>query len=192
IGGGRVYWFATRNAPEGQKDGPAGTSTGPKATLTELFDGWHCPVAELISETDERTIRRDDLYDREPLSTPWGEGRVTLLGDAAHPMTPNLGQGACQAIEDAVVLARCLQEDGKADMPSALRRYEDARGERTAWILRRSRLLGRVGQIQDPLLCRLRDAILKVTPVEAQLRLFERVMDHEERPASRRSVRWFA
>ena len=61
-----------------------------------------------------------------------------------------------------------------------------------AWILRRSRVLGRVGQIQDPLLCRPRDAILKVTPVEAQLRLFERVMDHEERPASRRSVRWFA
>lgn len=192
IGGGRVYWFATRNAPEGQKDGSAGTSTGSRATLTELFDGWHRPVAELISETDERTIRRDDLYDREPLITPWGEGRVTLLGDAAHPMTPNLDQGACQAIEDAVVLARCLREDGEADMPSALRSYEDARRERTAWILCRSRVLGRVGQIQDPLLCRPRDAILKATPVEAQLRLLERVMDHEERPATRRSVRWFA
>lgn len=180
IGGGRIYWFATRNATEGQDDGPAGTSTGPRATLRELFGGWHQPVAELIAETDERAIRRDDIYDREPLTGRWGAGRVTLLGDAAHPMTPNLGQGACQAIEDATVLAKCLRECEDTGVPLALRRYENLRRERTSWIVRRSRTTGRVGQIENPLLCRLRDTLLKATPVEVQLRQFERMMRYEE------------
>jgi 2-polyprenyl-6-methoxyphenol hydroxylase-like FAD-dependent oxidoreductase len=184
IGGGRVYWFATRNAPEGKRDGPVGSPSEPKAVLTRLFDGWHHPVPDLISETRESAIRRDDLYDREPLSGSWGQGRVTLLGDAAHPATPNLGQGACQAIEDAVVIARCLeqvvQSNAKAGVPTALRRYEVLRGERTAWIVRRSRALGRIGQIESPLLCRLRDAALKVTPTRLQLRQLERVM-HPDR-----------
>ena len=180
IGGGRVYWFATRNAPEGERDSPVGSPSGPKAALTRLFDGWHHPVPDLISETEEWAIRRDDLYDRAPLSGSWGKGRVTLLGDAAHPATPNLGQGACQAIEDAVELARCLgrvvQTNAKDRVPPALRRYEALRGERTAWIVRRSRALGRIGQIENPLLCRLRDAALKATPTRLQLRQFERVM----------------
>ena len=184
IGGGRVYWFATRNAPEGERDGPAGSPSGPKAALTRPFDGWHHPVPDLIAETGESAIRRDDLYDREPLSGSWGEGRVTLLGDAAHPATPNLGQGACQAIEDAVVIARGLEQvvqtNAKAGVPTALRRYEGLRGERTAWIVRRSRALGRIGQIENPLLCRLRDVALKVTPTHLQLRQLERVM-HPER-----------
>src|SRR5215212_3515336 len=183
IGGGRVYWFATRNAPEGERDGPVGSLSGPKASLTRLFDGWHHPVPDLISETEEWTIRRDDLYDREPLSGSWGGGRVTLLGDAAHPATPNLGQGACQAIEDAVVIARSLgqvvQTDSKAEVPNALRRYEGLRGERTAWIVHRSRALGRIGQIENPLLCRLRDAALKATPTSLQLRQLERLMRPE-------------
>ena len=182
IGGGRVYWFATRNAPEGEKDGHLGSQSGPKAALTGLLGGWHHPVPDLISETEEREIRRDDLYDREPLPKDWGEGRVTLLGDAAHPATPNLGQGACQAIEDAVVLARSLEQVQHApdDVPSALRRYEGLRAERTAWVVRRSRAVGRIGQIENPLLCLLRDAVLKATPARVQLRQLERVLRYEE------------
>jgi 2-polyprenyl-6-methoxyphenol hydroxylase-like FAD-dependent oxidoreductase len=183
IGSGRVYWFATRNAPEGERDGPVGSPSGPKSALTRLFEGWHHPVHDLIAETEEWAIRRDDLYDRAPLSGSWGEGCVTLLGDAAHPATPNLGQGACQAIEDAVELARCLgrvvQTNAKDRVPPALRRYEGRRGERTAWIVRRSRALGRIGQIENPLLCWLRDAALKATPARLQLRQLERVMDPE-------------
>ena len=71
---------------------------------------------DLVEAAEEGTILRTDIYDREPLGERWGIGRVTLLGDAAHPMTPNLGQGACQAIEDAVVLALCLGE--RAPQPS--------------------------------------------------------------------------
>ena len=128
IGRGRVYWFATTNAPEGEEDGPIGTPSGPGATLMRLFGRWHHPIPALISGTEETAIRRDDLYDREPVSGSWGTGRVTLLGDAAHPSTPNLGQGACQAIEDAVTLARCLKPFVRRRYPTAHLRAQEVRG----------------------------------------------------------------
>ncbi len=173
VGGGRVYWFATGNAPEGGDDGPEGSRTA----LLGAFRGWHGPVEALIRATDEDAILRTDIYDRDPLGKTWGEGRVTLLGDAAHPMTPNLGQGACQAIEDAVVLARCLHESGEAG--DALRRYEALRADRTADIIRRSRRVGRVGQLENPFLCWLRDRALKMVPVETQLKQIQEVVGYE-------------
>jgi 2-polyprenyl-6-methoxyphenol hydroxylase-like FAD-dependent oxidoreductase len=177
IGEGRVYWFATANAPEGAKDGQPGSPAGPKATLLRLLKGWHRPIGQLIEATDEDAILRTDIYDREPLGERWGEGTVTLLGDAAHPMTPNLGQGACQAIEDAVVLARCLREGGAT--ADSLRRYERLRSGRVAMVVRRSRRVGMVGQVENPLLCRLRDRALSMIPPKAQLKQLEEVVGYE-------------
>ena len=177
IGKGRVYWFATQNASEGAKDGTPGTPDGPKARLLRLFGSWHQPIGELIEATDEHAILRTDIYDREPLGEHWGEGRVTLLGDAAHPMTPNLGQGACQAIVDAVVMALCLHEVGAT--AEALRRYERLRSERAAMVVRRSRRVGRIGQLENPLLCRLRDRALAMAPPKLQLRQLEEVIGYE-------------
>ena len=177
IGRGRIYWFATANAPEGEKDGPPGSSAGLKATLLRHFGDWHRPIRELIEATDEGKILRTDIYDREPLGESWGEGRVTLVGDAAHPMTPNLGQGACQAIEDAVVLARCLNEGGAT--ADALRRYERLRSNRVAIVVRRSRRVGSVAQLENPLLCRLRDRVLAMIPPKVQLRQLEEVVGHQ-------------
>ena len=173
VGGGRIYWFATKNLPEGESDGPA----GPKAALLETFRGWHAPVEGLIQATEEDAILRTDVHDREPLGKRWGEGRVTLLGDAAHPMTPNLGQGACQAIEDAVVLARCLREDGP--VAGALRHYEGLRAGRTAAIVRRSRRIGKIGQLQNPVLCRLRDRTLGMVPAKTHLRSMEEIAAYD-------------
>ena len=102
---------------------------------------------------------------------------MTLLGDAAHPMTPNLGQGACQAVEDAVVLTRCLHEGGA--IADALRRYERLRSGRAAMVVRRSRRVGRVGQLENPLLCRLRDRALTMIPPKVQLRQLEEVVGYE-------------
>jgi 2-polyprenyl-6-methoxyphenol hydroxylase-like FAD-dependent oxidoreductase len=177
IGNGRVYWFATANAPEGGKDGPPGSPVAPKATLLHVFGGWHHPIGELIEAADDGAILRTDIYDREPLAERWGEGRVTLLGDAAHPMTPNLGQGACQAIEDVVVLTRCLDEGD--DTAEALRRYERLRSARVAMVVRRSRRVGIVGQLENSLLCRLRDRALAMIPPKAQLRQLEEVVGFE-------------
>jgi 2-polyprenyl-6-methoxyphenol hydroxylase-like FAD-dependent oxidoreductase len=163
LGMGRFYWYATKNAPEGQADSRAGR----KAELLERFGGWCEPIPAVILGTEEAKILRNDIYDRDPLKR-WGEGRVTLLGDAAHPMTPNLGQGACQAIEDAAVLAECLQ--GNPDVARALRHYEDRRKGRTAGITRRSRLLGRVSQLENPVLCAARNAAVRAMPLRLQMR----------------------
>jgi 2-polyprenyl-6-methoxyphenol hydroxylase-like FAD-dependent oxidoreductase len=152
--GGRAYWYATQNMPEGA---PA-PAVGHKQHLLGLFRGWHAPVEALIAATDEAAILHHDIHDLPPLER-WGMGRVTLLGDAAHAMTPNLGQGACQALEDAVVLARHLR--GVANMPAALRAYETERIARTAPIVRQARMVGAVGQWSNPLACGLRDQLMK-------------------------------
>src|ERR671911_355597 len=131
IGRGRFYWFATKNAREGEAEGAAGR----RREVLYLLAGWYQPARAAVEATADSKILRNDIYDREPLRD-WGVGRVTLLGDAAHPMTPNLGQGACQAIEDALVLARCF--DGGDDVPASLRLYEGRRVRRTAGIVRRS------------------------------------------------------
>jgi 2-polyprenyl-6-methoxyphenol hydroxylase-like FAD-dependent oxidoreductase len=114
---GRVYWFATRNMPEGSGDG----TMGRKREVLELFRGWHKPIEALLQATEESAILHNDISDQKPLHH-WGEGHITLLGDAAHPMTPNMGQGACQAIEDALVLAAFLRN--VRNMEAALQAYE--------------------------------------------------------------------
>ena len=171
---GRVYWYATANVPEGEgKSGQAQMDV-----LLSLFKGWHEPVEELIraSGASGAVILRNDIYDRDPIRE-WGRGRVTLLGDAAHPMTPNLGQGACQAIEDAVELAWCLASEAKAE--AGLRRYEAARVDRTASIVLGSRRLGALGQVNSPMLCRLRDWALWLTPSAVSLRSIAPVVGYE-------------
>jgi 2-polyprenyl-6-methoxyphenol hydroxylase-like FAD-dependent oxidoreductase len=160
ISGGRLYWFATTNAPEREAE-PA---EGRKAQLLDLFRGWHSPIEDIVRATGERAILRNDIYDREPVAA-WGRGRVTLLGDAAHPMTPNLGQGGCQAIEDALELAARL-----ADRPSTgLRDYEARRIPRTRMIVQASRRWGQMGQMTNAASCGIRDLALRLTPLSVTL-----------------------
>ena len=163
IGGGRMYWFATVNVPEGRSDIPGRTKGG----LLDWFADWYPPVPAVIEATDEAAIFRNDILDRPPVRT-WGAGRVTLLGDAAHPTTPNLGQGGCMAIEDALVLARCLA--GATDPPAALRAYEAQRYKRTATVTRTSWRLGKLFALEGRLWCRLRDAALGAFPAAAARR----------------------
>jgi 2-polyprenyl-6-methoxyphenol hydroxylase-like FAD-dependent oxidoreductase len=158
---GRVYWFATANAPEHSQ-----MPEGDKSELLGRFGRWHDPIPSVIEQTPDSAILRNDIYDLKPLKT-WGIGRVTLLGDAAHAMTPNLGQGACQAIEDGVVLADCLARE--PDTVEALRSYERARAPHTAMVIERSRRLGRVGQLQNPVATWLRDTLVGALPARSQL-----------------------
>ena len=100
IGGGRTYWFATKNAAAGEPDEPDGR----KAEVMRRFASWHAPIAAVIDAAPADAILRNDVYYLQPLPR-WSRDRVVLLGDAAHATTPGIGQGAAQAIEDAVVLA---------------------------------------------------------------------------------------
>jgi 2-polyprenyl-6-methoxyphenol hydroxylase-like FAD-dependent oxidoreductase len=102
---------------------------------------------------------------------------MTLLGDAAHPMTPNLGQGACQALEDAVVLARCVS--GSAAPADAIAAYERTRRPRVDAIVRESRQVGRIAQWQHPLAVRLRDLLISVMPAKVQERRLQAIVEYD-------------
>jgi 2-polyprenyl-6-methoxyphenol hydroxylase-like FAD-dependent oxidoreductase len=173
---GRVYWFATSNAPEGERHGQLQSKDSERARLLALFKGWHQPIESLIQASEDSAILRNDIYDREPLHE-WGRGRITLLGDAAHPMTPNLGQGGCLAIEDALELASSLA--AAPDIAVGLRAYESRRIPRTTSIVLASRRLGAVGQIASPLLCRIRDLVFRLTPSGVTLRSLAPVVGYE-------------
>jgi 2-polyprenyl-6-methoxyphenol hydroxylase-like FAD-dependent oxidoreductase len=106
-------------------------------------------------------MRAEVLADCQPLQR-WGQGLVTLLGDAAHPMLPHAGQGAAQALEDAVALGLALRH-GRPDV-SALRRYEDVRSRRTAKLVRLARRLAAVRTSAHPSVEWMRNAVIRVTP----------------------------
>jgi len=112
------------------------SAPGDPATLAREFTDWDPMVRKIISHVD--TTFRWGLYDREPLSQ-WSNGRLTLLGDAAHPMLPHMGQGANQSIEDAVALAAVLDGLDRHDFPDAVRRYESVRRDRAGQVQRNSR-----------------------------------------------------
>lgn len=119
-----IYWFATKLMPADIVDGD-----DPRAEIIKRFGHLPDPVTTLINATEPEHLIQSDIYDRNPLPPPWGKGRITLLGDAAHPMTPNMGQGGGQAVEDAVVLGHIISESD--DLPEAMRRYERQRHPRT-------------------------------------------------------------
>lgn len=157
IGSGRLYWFVSESRPEPE----APVVPGDKDRLARLVSGWHDPIQAVIASTPAEAISGTGIYERSPART-WGRGRVTLLGDAAHPMTPNLSQGAAQALEDAVVLATSLRD---ADDPVVgLRAYEAARRRRTAAIVKRSRAAGRLAQSSGRLGAGLRDLVIGLLP----------------------------
>jgi 2-polyprenyl-6-methoxyphenol hydroxylase-like FAD-dependent oxidoreductase len=153
--GGCVYWYATVKTSDRVREEP----TEARERLLELFAGWHEPIATLIDETADAELIRTTIADRAP-SPRWGKGRVTLLGDAAHPCTPDLGQGACQALESAVELSRCVTEGD--EVQPALRRYEQRRMWRTARITQLSWVTAMQSMVESPLACGLRDLGVRI------------------------------
>jgi 2-polyprenyl-6-methoxyphenol hydroxylase-like FAD-dependent oxidoreductase len=160
---GRIYVYATANAPEGAADsGLAG--------LRRRFCRWHHPIPALLAAADPGTVLHHDLYDQPPLST-YASGSVVLAGDAAHAMTPNLGQGACQALEDAVVLGSVM---ARGDGPAA---YDRLRRRRTQMIVRRSRQSGWLAQWSSPAAVSVRNAAVRLLPAAAFERSLAPVLD---------------
>lgn len=163
IGLGRTGWWATVN------DNHAGD-------LSKLFAGWYPPVLELIETTPPSSILKTGAFDRLPVRN-WGDGRMTMIGDAIHPTTPNLGQGGCLAMEDAVVLARCFEKYGANE--EALRRYERCRYKRTTMVSRYSRYYGRVGQLENVWATGARRTALALVPEALALRLMQVFFDYD-------------
>lgn len=163
VGKGRLGWWATANTPNNED-------------LLRLFDGWYRPVLQLIEATPSSSILKTAAFDRPAIRT-WGRGRMTLLGDAIHPTTPNLGQGGCLAMEDAMVLARCFEKYGATE--EALRSYERARHKRTSAISTYSRYYGSVGQWENVWARGLRRTALALVPKTLARRLMRIVFDYD-------------
>ena len=171
LSGERIYWFAGATAGEHGDANPERE----RDLLEARFASWAVPAARLIRRTDPATIIRTPLLERA-VAAPLARGRTALLGDAAHPMFPNLGQGGCQAIEDAVVLASALA--GEPDLAAALARYDRMRRERVAKIVARSRRTGQAALLASRPLSTLRNLLLRCTPESATIRSMAPIVGH--------------
>ncbi|GGQ12768.1 monooxygenase [Streptomyces virginiae] len=169
---GRFYLYATALAPAGTR------SADPRAELRDRFGSWHDPIPALLDRVgrfDPADVLQNDLYDLAAPLPRLHHGRIAWIGDAAHAMAPNLGQGGCQAIEDAVVLAHLLpagDTEAAADeaVPAALAAYTAARRDRTDAVRRRARRVGRLGALRNPLAVTARDLAVRATPNRLALR----------------------
>ncbi len=165
----RIYWYACLNAPTAQ--------SLKQFTVTDLlrqFLNHHAPIPDIIEATPPEALIYRGINDLPPLET-WTKDHILLLGDAAHATTPNLGQGACQAIEDALVLRNCLQKENTVQKAFFL--FETRRRDRTEKVQRLSRRIGALAQLESNSLAYMRNVTLRAVPAsvnEKQLRfLFE-------------------
>ncbi|GAA0392640.1 monooxygenase [Acrocarpospora corrugata] len=167
----QVYCYATARVPAGRQ-----AEDGELAELVRLFGTWHDPIPKLLAEADPAKVLRHDIYSLEQPLPAFHRGRIALLGDAAHAMTPNLGQGACQAIEDAIVLAHLADPAH----PESLEAYSATRLPRTTPIVARSRTICRMTSWRNPLAVTARNTMIallgKLGPTAA-LRQMDPVFD---------------
>jgi 2-polyprenyl-6-methoxyphenol hydroxylase-like FAD-dependent oxidoreductase len=136
LGEDNTYWFATERAPQGR--------TAPRGELNYLMDkfgSWAEPIPTVLAATDPGRVLHNDLYDRDP-ARQWSRGPIVAVGDAAHPMRPHLGQGGCQGLEDAAILA-CFV-DRTNDLAAAFGRFAAFRRPRVGSLVRESKLIGQI------------------------------------------------
>jgi 2-polyprenyl-6-methoxyphenol hydroxylase-like FAD-dependent oxidoreductase len=140
LGSEHTYWFGTERSPEGRS-----APGGELAYLRSKYGDWADPIPALLASTDQDDVVRNDLYDRAE-ARQWARGSVVLVGDAAHPMRPHLGQGGCQGLEDAAILAHCVEHTD--DLPTAFARFAAFRQPRVRPLVRESRLLGEIVNVR--------------------------------------------
>lgn len=170
IEGNKIYWFAVKNAPCGSERMKAYT----REDIQRDFAHYHAPVEHIISQTPPDDIIHSDVYDLKPVSH-FAFGNMVLIGDAAHATTPNMGQGACQAIEDAVILADCITRHSV--IAEAFKDFEQLRMKRVHGIVNRSWTMGKVGQLQNNALAGMRNILLRSLPSSLMRRQLEEVSE---------------
>jgi 2-polyprenyl-6-methoxyphenol hydroxylase-like FAD-dependent oxidoreductase len=158
-----IYWYISVPA------GRFGAAADPQTIARRCADDFDDRFRAIVSATRADDMRLDELFDRDPIPE-WGYGPVTLLGDAAHPMLPHAGQGAAQALEDAVALGRVL--DGTVDVEAALRRYERVRAKRTRDIVLLARRNARLGSVNSAAGQWLRDMLIRVVPASMLMKAY--------------------
>jgi 2-polyprenyl-6-methoxyphenol hydroxylase-like FAD-dependent oxidoreductase len=170
VPGDRVYWFACCDAE--RTDDPALAKLDLDG-VTAIFADFHDPIPEVLGRTPPDSLIWTDILDLDPMSS-FTRGKVVLLGDAAHAVTPDLGQGAGLAIEDAAVLAALL---GRLPVEKALREYDTRRVDRARRIATESRLYARVAQWRNPFVVPLRNFLVRSVPERFMDRQLDAVLD---------------
>ena len=156
LGAHHTYWFATERAPEGRI-----AKQGELAYLKAKFASWADPLPALLEATDPDIVLHNDLYDRDEARV-WSKGPLVLVGDAAHPMRPHLGQGGCQGLEDAAILG-CFV-DQSADLATAFARFEAFRRPRVRALVRESAAIGKVVNLRPAFLSALASRATVLVP----------------------------
>ncbi|MFE5972216.1 FAD-dependent monooxygenase [Streptomyces sp. NPDC056460] len=161
---GTAEWHAVLTLPAGTR------FPDPLAELRRRFRTWHDPIPALLNATRPETVLHHDVNElRTPLPS-YTAGRIVLLGDAAHAMTPHLGQGACQALEDAVVLTAALGTESSIE--AALARYDAERRPRSQAVAGAARQAGKLGQqLSHPVAVSLRNTAMRLTPSRVATRM---------------------
>ena len=152
-----VYWYLSLLAD----DVKGGAAQEPGAVLDRMTVGFDPRFRVLTGSTERDDMRLDELFQRRPLRT-WGAGRITLLGDAAHPVLPHTGQGAAQALEDAVALGTALRDVTAVE--ASLRSYERARSRRTRRLIAMGPRIARMTTTRNPLRKVLRTVLIRYVP----------------------------
>jgi FAD-dependent urate hydroxylase len=160
VGGGTTYWFAVVTAEQGTRPTPEET----KRDVLERLKDFPPPAAALVEATPAEAMARVDIMYLEPLER-WFDGRVVLIGDAAHATAPTGGRGAGEAIEDGVALARCIGSPETLAEPSrltsALRSFQEQRQEPTKKVQTTALRSGKIASWTNPAACRLRDLVVR-------------------------------
>lgn len=167
----RIYWFACINTTANNQE----LKSAKVDDLLKRFGKFHDPVARILKSTDNDQLIWSDIIDLKPLKN-FAFGNIVLMGDAAHATTPNMGQGACMAIEDAAILANCISATDNTS--AAFLAFEKKRIRRTTTIVNDSWRIGKVAQLENRLAISLRNFALKLTPesvAEKQLRFLTEV-----------------
>jgi 2-polyprenyl-6-methoxyphenol hydroxylase-like FAD-dependent oxidoreductase len=172
LGPDHTYWFATERAPEGRV-----AAVGELAYLQTKFASWAEPLPALLAATDPDVVLHNDLYDRDEAPV-WSKGPVVLVGDAAHPMRPHLGQGGCQGLEDAAILADFV--DQTDDPGTAFARFATFRRPRVRALVRESATIGKI--------VNLRPAFLSTAATRATVLVPEAVLTRHMATVSARSA----
>lgn len=169
----QIFWYALKKSTTEN----SGMSEWSPIDLLFNFFYYHEPIQEILESTSPDHIIYDDLYELKPL-TPLLSGNILLLGDSAHASMPNIGQGASQAAEDAVYLAKWISIEETID--KAFSKYETHRQERMKLVKDEMKIYGLASRIDFPVLCSLRNKLLQMTPASYHNAKLRKVVEIEE------------
>jgi 2-polyprenyl-6-methoxyphenol hydroxylase-like FAD-dependent oxidoreductase len=168
----KIYWFACVNTVANN----SAMKNYNVENLLKQFAGYHHPVEAILKATKNENMIWADINDIKPINR-YAFNNILLIGDAAHATTPNLGQGACQAVEDAVILAAEIKNN--RGITTAFKKFEQRRLKRTHWIVNTSWCIGKIAQMEHKQLIKIRNFILKNIPGSINDRQFKNLYSTE-------------